>query len=255
MGKVIGIDLGTTNSVVAVMEGGEPGRHPEPGGQPPHAVGGRLHQGRRDPRRPGRQAPGDHESREHRLLDQALHGPPLRRGAAGDQAGPVQGREGAERRRPRRDPRQAVLAARDLRDDPAEAEGSGRGLPGREGHPGGASPCPPTSTTASARPPRTPARSPASRCCASSTSRPRPRWPTASTRRRTSRSPSTTSAAARSTSRSSRSARASSRSRRPTATRTSAATTSTSASSTGSPRSSRRSTASTCARTAWRCSA
>jgi molecular chaperone DnaK len=37
------------------------------------------------------------------------------------------------------------------------------------------SPFPPTSTTPSARPPRTPARSPASRCCASSTSRPRRR--------------------------------------------------------------------------------
>ncbi len=80
MGKVIGIDLGTTNSVVAVMEGGEPRRHPQPGGEPPDPVGRRLHQGRRDPRRPDRQAAGRHESREHRLLDQAVHGPPLRRG-------------------------------------------------------------------------------------------------------------------------------------------------------------------------------
>ena len=94
MGKVIGIDLGTTNSVVAVMEGGKPRRHPEPGREPPDAVGRRLHQGRRDPRRPGRQAPGRHQSREHGVLDQAVHGPPLRRGAGGDQARPVQGRQG-----------------------------------------------------------------------------------------------------------------------------------------------------------------
>ena len=63
-----------------------------------------------------------------------------------------------------RDPRQAVLAARDLRDDPAQAEGGRRGLPGRARSPRPSSPCRPTSTTASARPPRTPARSPASRC-------------------------------------------------------------------------------------------
>jgi hypothetical protein len=46
------------------------------------------------------------------------------------------------------------------------------------------SPFRPISTTPSARPPRMPARSPGSRCCASSTSRPRPRSPTASTRRK-----------------------------------------------------------------------
>ena len=67
------------------------------------------------------------------------------------------------------------------------------------------------STTPSARPPRTPARSPAWRSSASSTSPPRPPWPTAWTRRRTRRSPSTTSAAAPSTSPCSTSARASSR--------------------------------------------
>ena len=61
--------------------------------------------------------------------------------------------------------------------------------------------------------------------CASSTSRRPPPWPTAWTRRRARRSPSSTWAAARSTSPSSTSAKASSRSRRSTATRTSAATT------------------------------
>jgi Molecular chaperone len=43
MGKIIGIDLGTTNSVVAVMEGGEPKVIAnEEGGAP--RLGGRLHQ-------------------------------------------------------------------------------------------------------------------------------------------------------------------------------------------------------------------
>ena len=42
MGKIIGIDLGTTNSAVAVMEGGDPAviAYAE-GGRT--AVGGRLH--------------------------------------------------------------------------------------------------------------------------------------------------------------------------------------------------------------------
>ena len=64
---------------------------------------------------------------------------------------------------------------------------------------------------ASARRPRRPARSRASRCCASSTSPRRRRSPTASTRSMPARSRSMTSAAAPSTCRSSRSATASSR--------------------------------------------
>jgi molecular chaperone DnaK len=65
----------------------------------------------------------------------------------------------------------------------------------------------PISTMPSARRPRTPARSPASRSCASSTNRRRQPSPTASTRKRPARSPSTISAAAPSTSRSSTSRR------------------------------------------------
>src|SRR5271170_6569270 len=56
---------------------------------------------------------------------------------------------------------------------------------------------PPTSTTLSGRPRRTPARSPASRFCASSTSRPQRRSLTGSTRARPARLRSTISAAAR----------------------------------------------------------
>ena len=71
-------------------------------------------------------------------------------------------------------------------------------------------------------------RSPASTSCASSTSRPRPRWPTAWTRARPSRrSSSSTSVAAPSTSPCSRSGTASSRSRPPPVTTTSVVTTGT----------------------------
>ena len=63
MAKVIGIDLGTTNSVVAVMEGGNPTVIPNQEGSrlTPSVVG--LHEGRRDPRGTGGQATGHHESR------------------------------------------------------------------------------------------------------------------------------------------------------------------------------------------------
>jgi len=76
----------------------------------------------------------------------------------------------------------------DQRLHPAEDEGDRRELSRREGHPRRSSPCPPTSTIPSARPPRTPARSPGSRCCASSTSRRRRHSPTGWRRRAAARS-------------------------------------------------------------------
>ena len=43
MGKVVGIDLGTTNSCVAVMEGGDPVVIPNADGRQDHAVDRCLH--------------------------------------------------------------------------------------------------------------------------------------------------------------------------------------------------------------------
>ena len=104
-------------------------------------VGRRVHQDRRAPRRPARQAPGRHQPGQHRLFDQALHGPPL--GRPGDEAGqgarPVQGREGRQerRRQGRSRRRQELHAAGDQRDDPPEAQDRRRGLSRREGDRGG----------------------------------------------------------------------------------------------------------------------
>ena len=44
MSKIIGIDLGTTNSVVAVMQGGEPVCHPQPGGSSDNSFCGGYNQ-------------------------------------------------------------------------------------------------------------------------------------------------------------------------------------------------------------------
>ncbi len=74
MAKMVGIDLGTTNSVVAVMEGTQPVVIPNAEGSrtTPSVVaftktGERLVG-------PTRKASGDHQSRSHDQLDQASHG-------------------------------------------------------------------------------------------------------------------------------------------------------------------------------------
>ena len=78
MGKVVGIDLGTTNSVVAVLEGGEPVVITTAEGGRLGPVGGGVCQERRAAGRPDGQAAGRGQSGEYGLLDQALHGPRLR---------------------------------------------------------------------------------------------------------------------------------------------------------------------------------
>ena len=184
MAKAVGIDLGTTNSVVAAtMEGGQAEVIPNAEGAADDAVGGRLHRGRRAAGRPGRQAPGDPQPRGDDLLGEAVHRPQVGRGRRGGEDRLLQGRQGAQRRRPLRGARQAVRAGGDLGAGAAQARRRRRRSSSARRSPRRSSPSRPTSTTPSARRPRTPARSPASRCCGSSTSRPRPRSPTGSTRR------------------------------------------------------------------------
>ena len=211
MAKTIGIDLGTTNSAMAVLEGGEPTVIP-------NAEGGRTTPSvvaftrTASDSSGAREAPAGHEPAEHDLLHQALHGPQVRRGLGGDEDRPVRGRQRPERRRAREGRRQGVRAAGDQRDDPAEAQDGRRGVPRRAGHATRSSPCRRTSTTRSVRRRATPARSPASNVLRIINE------PTAAAlaygldkEYRPDRSSSSTSAAARSTSRSSSSARASSR--------------------------------------------
>jgi hypothetical protein len=109
-------------------------RHRERRGRPHDAVGRRVHED-------GERLVGQVAKRQAvtnprtRLLDQALHGPQVRRGQRRDEDRPLQGRRGPQRRR-RVEAGQGVLAAGDLRDDPAEAEARRRGVPRREGHRG-----------------------------------------------------------------------------------------------------------------------
>ena len=136
MSKIIGIDLGTTNSVVAVMQGGEPVVIPNQEGArtTPSVVA--ITKIRRTPGRPSGQASGDHQSRKHRVFDQAVYGPPLRRSAGRNQARALQGDEGSARRRARRNFRQDLQPAGNLGDDSSEAEDRRGRFPRRKGDQG-----------------------------------------------------------------------------------------------------------------------
>ena len=134
MSKVIGIDLGTTNSVVAVMEGGEPAVivNQEGARTTPSVVGFA-----KDDRLVGqvakRQAVTNPENTVFSIkrFMGRKHARGRRRRPAACRTRVVEERQ---RRRVGRGARQEVLAARDLRDDSSEAEDRGRGLPRREGH-------------------------------------------------------------------------------------------------------------------------
>ena len=115
MARAVGIDLGTTNSVIAVLEGGDPKVVSNAEGQPHHSIGGRVRQERRGTRRRSGETPGDHQPRAHHSIGQAPHGHGLVRG----------------------DRRQEVHRTRDLGAHPAEDEARRRGLPGRTRDRGG----------------------------------------------------------------------------------------------------------------------
>ena len=254
MAKAVGIDLGTTNSVIATVEGGQPTVIPNAeGSRTTPSVVAFTEQGERLVGQLARRQAilnpkGTIYSAKRfigRRFDEVsseLNAVTFDVVAGPDGVGPLQG------------PRQAVRARGDLGAGAAQARRGRRQVPRREGHRGGHHRAGVLQRRPAPGDQGRRARSPGSRCCASSTSRPRPRWPTGSTRSDTRPCSSSTSAAARSTSASSTSATAWSRSAPPRATRTSAATTSTAGSSTTWPTSSRRTTASTCATIRRRCS-
>ena len=121
MSKIIGIDLGTTNSVVAVMEGEAPSSSPTRG-EPHDPVGGRVRQGSGE-RLVGqvakRQAVTNPENTVFSI--KRFMGRKYGEVAEEQKMVPYKVVRGRQRRRARRDRGQGLLAARDLRDDPAEA--------------------------------------------------------------------------------------------------------------------------------------
>ena len=141
MGKIIGIDLGTTNSVVAVMEGGEPTviASAEGGRTVPSVVAFTKTGDRLVGQLAKRQAvtnPGNTVYSIKRFMGRRFDDAEVKRSQG---SRPVHHREGPQERRHRRQAgrRQVVHAARDQRDDPAEAQDRCGGLPRREDHRGG----------------------------------------------------------------------------------------------------------------------
>ena len=129
MSKIIGIDLGTTNSVVAVMEGGEPVviTNPEGSRITPSVVGFTKSGERLVGQVAKRQAVTNPENTIFSI--KRFMGRKFDEVTEEMKMVPYSRRARVERRRAHQRGRQGVLAARDLRDDPAEAEAGGGGVP------------------------------------------------------------------------------------------------------------------------------
>src|SRR3989304_997788 len=116
MPRAIGIDLGTTNSCMAVMECGEPVVIPG-------AEGGRTVPSMVAIAKTGERLVGQIAKR------QAVTNP--EKPTSSPKGPPPKNRPPRQGRPPRLDGRALLLAPRDLRHDPPEAQGRRRGLPGR----------------------------------------------------------------------------------------------------------------------------
>ena len=134
MGRVIGIDLGTTNSCMAVLEGGDPTvLENAEGGRTTPSVVAFAKDGQRLVGTPAkRQAVTNPENTIFSI--KRFMGRKSAEVSRGDDDRPLPRRVRSERRRSRGGRRQAVRAARDLRDDPPEAEERRRGKARRDGH-------------------------------------------------------------------------------------------------------------------------
>ena len=186
MAKVIGIDLGTTNSVVAVMEAGEPTVIPNAEGSrlTPSVVAVNPKTGERMvgqvAKRQAITNPDNTIFSIKRFMGRKFDDPDVQRDK---ELVPYKVSAGAERRRAvqmgdkRYSPQE--ISAMILQKLKADAEAYlGETVTAGGDHRAGL-----LQRLRSARRPRTRAASPASKCCASSTSPRRRRWPTAWTRR------------------------------------------------------------------------
>ena len=133
MSKIIGIDLGTTNSVVAVMEGGEPTviTNSEGGRTTPSVVAFTKDGNRLVGQVAKRQAVTNPENTVYSI--KRFMGRRYRRGRRGNKTSSLQGSGRRKRRRPYRCGREGVESAGDLRNHPAKNEAVCRGLSRSEG--------------------------------------------------------------------------------------------------------------------------
>ena len=138
MGKIIGIDLGTTNSCVAIMEGGQPKVIENSEGARTTPFGRRVPGRRRNPGRRVGEAAGGHQRQEHDLRRQAADRSPLRgKGSPeGHRADALQDRQARQRRRVGRGARQEDRAVAGVGGNPAQDEEDRRGLSRRGSHRG-----------------------------------------------------------------------------------------------------------------------